>query len=83
MISPLQKYMKQNGTGVPPGIGSGPAAPMGPGIADPYGEGEFAPELANPQDAQNEFDPRRRTRPYMGDTGAAGAPPMPVGRGGY
>jgi hypothetical protein len=40
---------------------------MGPGIADPFNEEENAPALVNPDDAQNEFDPRRRTRPYFGD----------------
>ncbi len=89
MMSPLQKYMLQRGgggqapgAGMAPGLGTGaqPAAPMGPGIADPYTEGEQAPELTNDQDGMNEFDPRRRTRPYMdmgGSTGpgfAGGAP---------
>lgn len=52
------------------GAGGQPAAPMGPGIADPYTEGDLGPELTNPEDGMNEFDPRRRTRPYI--TGLGG-----------
>lgn len=68
MMSPLQKYMLQQqlaaeGQG-PRGGGGEPAVPMGPGIADPYNEGEDSPALVNPEDDQNEFDPRRR-RPYL------------------
>lgn len=72
-MTPLERYMMQMqgaqaGQG-PRGAGGQPAAPMGPGIADPYTEGEGSPSLVNPDDAQNEFDPRRRQRPYMGDMG--------------
>lgn len=67
---PLEKYMQQRGmAGMgqgPRGAGGQPATPEGPGIADPFTEGDQAPALMNPDDAQNEFDPRRRTRPYMG-----------------
>ena len=67
-MSPLQRYMaqmaaSQQGVG-PRGSGGQPAAPVGPGIADPYTQGDIAPPLTNPDDDQNEFDPRRR--PYMG-----------------
>lgn len=73
MMTPLQRYMMQRGmagSGVGPrGAGGAPATPMGPGIADPYTEGDEAPPLTNPEDDQNEFDPRRRTvsaaRPYL------------------
>ncbi len=67
-MSPLQKYMMQRGMqgGGPAGAGGKPAAPMGPGIADPYTEGDSAPPLTNPDDGMDEFDPRRRRpRPYM------------------
>ena len=70
-MSPLEKYMMQRqleaqGQG-PRGAGGQPAAPMGPGIADPFTEGDLAPALVNPDDGQNEFDPSRRMRPYLGD----------------
>ncbi len=55
------------------GAGGQPAAQMGPGITDPYTEGELAPQITNPQDGMNEFDPRRRTRPYM-DMGSMSGP---------
>lgn len=68
--SPLQRYMmQQQATGQgqgPRGAGGMPAVPMGPGVANPYNQGEDAPSEINPMDGQNEFDPRRRQRPYMG-----------------
>lgn len=67
----LERYMKQRGLEQmgqgPRGAGGMPAAPVGPGIADPFTGGDIAPPVVNPQDGQNEFDPRRRTRPYFGD----------------
>lgn len=70
-MSPLQRYIKQReleGQGMGPRGNAGqPAAPVGAGIADPYTQGDIAPPVVNPQDGQNEFDPRRRTRPYFGD----------------
>lgn len=80
MMTPLQKYMMQRGMGGagagPQGGGMGgagsnggsvaPSVPMGPGIADPYTEGDSGPSLTNPEDDFNEFDPRRRPRAYMG-----------------
>ncbi len=67
---PLEMYMAQKGMagqGMGPRGGGGmPATPMGPGIADPFTGGDDGPSLMNPDDAQNEFDPRRRPRPYMG-----------------
>jgi hypothetical protein len=64
-LSMLDRYMKQKnlqGPGDLPQDGM----PMGPGIADPFKGGSFAPPMTNPEDAQNEFDPRRQARPYMG-----------------
>lgn len=70
MMSPLQKYMLQKqmaaGGAGPRGAGGMPATPIGPGVTDPYVEGDNSPPLVNPDDGMNEFDPRRRTRPYMG-----------------
>lgn len=72
-MTPFERYMMQmqaaKGGQGPRGAGGQPAAPLGPGLTDPYTEGEDAPSLVNPEDAQNEFDPRRRQRPYMGDMG--------------
>lgn len=69
----LQRYIKQKGLADmgsgPSGSGGGPAAPVAPGMADPYTQGMAAPPLVNPLDAQNEFDPKRRMRPYL-DNGA-------------
>lgn len=69
MMSPLQKYMMQRGMADvgqgPRGAGGQPATPIGPGIADPFNQGDQAPPLVNPDDGQNEFDSRRRLRPYM------------------
>lgn len=70
-MTPLEKFMLQQGLSMqgkgPRGAGGQPAVPMGPGIADPYTEGEDSPAMVNPYDGQNEFDPRRRMRSYMGD----------------
>lgn len=75
-MSPLKRYMQQQGMADqgmgPRGGGGRPAAPMGPGIADPFNSGEDAPALVNPDDDQNEFDPKRRMRPYMGNLGGMG-----------
>lgn len=69
-MSPLERYMMQRGMAGqgmgPRGAGGAPAQPVGPGAADPFTEGDNAVPLVNPDDGQNEFDPRRRTRPYMG-----------------
>ena len=86
-MSPLQKYLMQRqamaeGEG-PRGGGGMAAKAVGPGIADPFTEGDEGSPLANPDDGMNEFDPRRRTRPYLGDGGLAGGGGMgaaPVGR---
>jgi hypothetical protein len=76
--SPLQRYMMQRKLaaqgGGPSGGGGQPAVPMGPGIADPFNEGQDAPAMVNPDDGMNEFDPRRRRRPYMDDFGPAQMP---------
>lgn len=85
--SALGRYMKQKGIkppGSPPGMPGGgggmqpPGMPEAPGMNDPFGGGDFAPPLTNPEDAQNEFDPRRRSRPYMpnlpGMDGGGGLP---------
>jgi hypothetical protein len=84
MVSLLQKYMMQRGMPMQgmagaggPGAGAQPATPIGPGVADPYSEGEFSPELTNADDGMNEFDPRRRTRPYLGDAAGGGAQMRP------
>ncbi len=78
MMSALQRYIMQQkladqGSG-PRGSAGMPAAPMGPGIADPFNQQENGPAMVNPQDGQNEFDPRRRMRPYMDQA----AMPVPV-----
>lgn len=71
MMTPLQKYMMQQrmaGEGIGPrGAGGQPAAPIAPGMADPYTEGDEGSAMTNPDDGMNEFDPRRRPRPYMGN----------------
>ncbi len=77
----LQRYMKQRaltdqGQG-PSGGGGAPATPVGPGIADPFNSGQQAQPLVNPDDAMNEFDPRRRPRPYM-DNGQNMWADMPI-----
>jgi hypothetical protein len=68
-MTPLEKYMMQQslaGQGQGPrGAGGMPATPIGPGLADPYSQGTQSVPLTNPDDAQNEFDPRRRARPYL------------------
>lgn len=75
-LTPLKKFMMQRGMadqGIGPrGAGGMPATPVGPGIADPFTEGDNAPPLTNPDDGLNEFDPRRRTRPYMPMRGMVG-----------
>ncbi len=76
----LQRYMKQKsladtGSG-PSGAGGGPATPVAPGMADPFTQGDFAPPEVNPTDGQNEFDPKRRMRPYL-DNGQNMWPQMP------
>ncbi len=72
-LSPLQRYMLQKGiTDKSFGADGQVANPMGQGVADPYMDGDQAPPMTNPNDGQNEFDPRRRPRAYMGGTGMGG-----------
>ncbi len=79
MTPNLQRYMKQRSLTDPSQAGNGGAVPnnaqqvpMGPpaqdgdpSLADPYTEGQSAQPLVNPDDGLNEFDPRRRPRPYI------------------
>lgn len=64
MMSPLQRYMLQNGQG-PRGAGGMPTTPEGPGVADPFTQGDDAAPMMDPEDGMDEFGQRRRPRPYM------------------
>lgn len=75
MMSPLQKYMLQRQlTDGGYGAGGKVATPMGSGMADPYMGGDAAEPLVNPEDAQNEFDAKRRARAYMPGPDTMGTP---------
>lgn len=66
-LSPLQKFIMQRSIADGSmGAAGQKAIPVAPGMADPYNQGAEAPPLLNPEDGQNEFDPKRRPpRPYI------------------